>query len=168
MVFAIYWHESAMDLHVFPIPIPPPTFLPTASRFYERVGGVDGWRSTLQASWPQWAEKLSIYMSSEVWAKGVIPRSAVERHNHSLCSTSKLWSSIHTHSHIHSPLVNTHCLGLEMLSRHDLQVILPSKGGVDTTFIYSKRKSSSVPLPPELTPMPLTIKRGQKEVETTA
>ena len=24
MVFAIHWHESAMDLHVFPIPIPPP------------------------------------------------------------------------------------------------------------------------------------------------
>ena len=25
VVFAIHWHESAMDLHVFPIPIPPPT-----------------------------------------------------------------------------------------------------------------------------------------------
>ena len=24
MVFAIHWHESAMDLHVFSIPIPPP------------------------------------------------------------------------------------------------------------------------------------------------
>ena len=23
VVFAIHWHESAMDLHVFPIPIPP-------------------------------------------------------------------------------------------------------------------------------------------------
>ena len=29
--FAIHWHESAMDLHVFPIPIPPPTSLPTRS-----------------------------------------------------------------------------------------------------------------------------------------
>ena len=28
MVFAIHWHESAMDLYVFPIPIPPPTSLP--------------------------------------------------------------------------------------------------------------------------------------------
>ena len=27
MVFAIHWHESAMDLHVFPIPIPPPASL---------------------------------------------------------------------------------------------------------------------------------------------
>ena len=27
MVFAIHWHESAMDLHVFPIPIPPPSSL---------------------------------------------------------------------------------------------------------------------------------------------
>ena len=31
MIFAIHWHESAMDLHVFPIPIPPPTFLPIQS-----------------------------------------------------------------------------------------------------------------------------------------
>ena len=28
MVFALHWHDSAMDLHVFPIPIPPPTSLP--------------------------------------------------------------------------------------------------------------------------------------------
>ena len=27
--FVIHWHESAMDLHVFPIPIPPPTSLST-------------------------------------------------------------------------------------------------------------------------------------------
>ena len=27
MAFAIHWHESAMDLHVFPILIPPPTTL---------------------------------------------------------------------------------------------------------------------------------------------
>ena len=31
MVFAIHWHESALDLHVFPIPIPPPTSLSTRS-----------------------------------------------------------------------------------------------------------------------------------------
>ena len=31
MVFAILWHESAMDLHVFPIPIPAPASLPIGS-----------------------------------------------------------------------------------------------------------------------------------------
>ena len=31
MAFVIHWHESAMDLHVFPIPIPPPTSLSTCS-----------------------------------------------------------------------------------------------------------------------------------------
>ena len=31
MVFVIHWHESAMDIHVFPIPIPPPTSLSTWS-----------------------------------------------------------------------------------------------------------------------------------------
>ena len=29
MVFVIHWHESAMDLRVIPIPIPPPTTLTT-------------------------------------------------------------------------------------------------------------------------------------------
>ena len=29
--FVIHWHESAMELHVFPIPIPPPTCLSTRS-----------------------------------------------------------------------------------------------------------------------------------------
>ena len=31
MVFVIHWHETAMDIHVFPIPIPPPTSLSTRS-----------------------------------------------------------------------------------------------------------------------------------------
>ena len=29
--FVIHWNESAMGLHVFPIPIPPPTSLSTCS-----------------------------------------------------------------------------------------------------------------------------------------
>ena len=31
MIFVIHWQESAMGLHVFPIPIPPPTSLSTRS-----------------------------------------------------------------------------------------------------------------------------------------
>ena len=42
MVFAIHWHESAMDLHVFPIPIPPPTSLSTRSLWVFR-GRRRGW-----------------------------------------------------------------------------------------------------------------------------
>ena len=29
--FVIHWHDSAMDIHVFPIPIPPPTSVSTRS-----------------------------------------------------------------------------------------------------------------------------------------
>ena len=31
VVFAIHWHESAMDVHVFPSPLPPPPSLPIPS-----------------------------------------------------------------------------------------------------------------------------------------
>ena len=31
MVFVIHWHESALDIHVFPIPMPPPTSLSARS-----------------------------------------------------------------------------------------------------------------------------------------
>ena len=37
MVFAIHWHESAMDLHLFPIPIPLPTSLPIPSLWVFQV-----------------------------------------------------------------------------------------------------------------------------------
>ena len=37
VVFAIHWHESAMDLHVFPILIPPPTFLSIPSLWVNPV-----------------------------------------------------------------------------------------------------------------------------------
>ena len=36
VVFAIYWHESAMDLHVFPFPIPPPASLSIPSYMQNR------------------------------------------------------------------------------------------------------------------------------------
>ena len=38
MVFAIHWHESAMDLHVFPILSPPPTSLPITPLWVILVG----------------------------------------------------------------------------------------------------------------------------------
>ena len=50
MVFAIHWHESAMDLHVFPIPIPPPASHPSGSSQCTRPEHLShasnlGWRS---------------------------------------------------------------------------------------------------------------------------
>ena len=37
MDFVIHWHESAMDLHVFPIPTPPPTSLSTPNFLYHHL-----------------------------------------------------------------------------------------------------------------------------------
>ena len=51
MVFAIHWQESAMDLHVFPIPIPPfPSLLYCATcNFQHKVEG-QWWGSCLPCS----------------------------------------------------------------------------------------------------------------------
>ena len=48
MVFVIHWHESAMDLHVFPIPIPPSTSLSTRSLWVFPVHQVQALVSCIQ------------------------------------------------------------------------------------------------------------------------
>ena len=48
MGFVIHWQESAMDLHVFPIPIPPPTSLSTGSLWVFPVHQVQALVSCIQ------------------------------------------------------------------------------------------------------------------------
>ena len=53
VVFAIHWHESAMDLHVFPILIPPHTSLPIDTQFISII---------LLTTWANWPLQLLCFV----------------------------------------------------------------------------------------------------------
>ena len=63
MVFVIHWHKSAMDLHVFPVLIPPPTSLSTWFLWKDCCWS---WNSNTLASW--W-EELTHFKRPWCWER---------------------------------------------------------------------------------------------------
>ena len=64
--FVIHWHESTMDLHVFPIPIPSPTSLSTQSLWVFPVPKALSNESVLGIRWPKyWSFSFNISPSNE-------------------------------------------------------------------------------------------------------
>ena len=63
VVFVIHWHESAMDLHIFPIPIPPLTSLSTRSLWVSPVHQARALVSCIQPAF------LSLWLL-RLWLRG--------------------------------------------------------------------------------------------------
>ena len=68
MVFAIHWHESAMDLHVFPILIPPPASLLTPSLGLPSVPASAIKKNSFESVLMRWM-KLESIIQSEISQK---------------------------------------------------------------------------------------------------
>ena len=72
VIFAILWHESAMDLHVFPIPIPPPASLPIPSLWVFpvhkpwRMDKASSYHHWFCLNYPEWSPKFPRYSVNHI------------------------------------------------------------------------------------------------------
>ena len=67
VVFVIHWHESAMDLYVFPIPISPPTSLSTRSLWVFPVHQARALVSCIQPGLVIWLRNNAAYSSKTIF-----------------------------------------------------------------------------------------------------
>ena len=67
MVFVIHWHESAMDLHIFPIPIPPPISLSTQPRLdaWDKCSGLVDWEDPEIDFITQTSKQTQVWLSNK-------------------------------------------------------------------------------------------------------
>ena len=98
MVFAINWHESAMDLHVFLIPIPPLTFLSIPSLWVFPVHQLWALVSCIQPGW--WSVSPLIVYLFQCYSLNIPPSPSPREFKSLFCT------SVSQDRHFEIPVLN--------------------------------------------------------------